>query len=337
MFDMIAFKCCWTKQKLKECENNFIRNGSLLQEEIIAVCKGKNLPIHVFSANEVTKMSTFTSDYIPDAHYRIFCGTIDEGNRRVFIKKFHSVNSFVGVEGILREIVTATQMCMHQNSLKLIGCCLETELPVIVYEFPDQGCLQDIISNTNTGFFPWKLRLKIGSEISYALAYLQNGFCRPVIFRNLSIKDVYLDKDYVTKLTGYYFSVLIPEGEVHVNDAVVGTTGSNAPEYIMSGRLTEKTDVYCLGVLLFELLVGRNRLTYWYQFDISRRIREHDQNLKISMFVDPEISCEIEDSGKQQQLQEVFELAWRCTHRNEDDRPSMIEVASELKKIADSN
>ncbi|XP_021764604.1 uncharacterized protein LOC110729192 [Chenopodium quinoa] len=178
-----------------------------------------------------------------DAHYITFRGTIDEGNQPVFIKKLHSTNSFVGVEGIVREIVTATQM------------------------------------------------LKIGSEISYALAYLQNCFFRPVIFRNLSIKDVYFDKDYVAKLTGYYFSVLIPEGEDHVNDAVVGTTGGSAPEYISSG----------------------------------------------SMIVDPKISCEIEESGKQQQLQEVFELAWRCTYRNEDDRPSMIEVASELKKIADSN
>ncbi|KNA15479.1 hypothetical protein SOVF_097920 [Spinacia oleracea] len=265
-----------------------------------------------------------------DAHFRIYRGTIeDDGNRTVSIKKYFSTITYVGIQGIFREIVIATQMSIHQNSLKIIGCCLETEFPVIVYEFPDQGCLRNYVYR-DEGTLLWKHRLKIASEISYALAYLQNGFHRPVIFRNLSSKDVFLDKDYVVKLTGFYFSVSIPEGEVHVNDAVVSTIGYGAPEYMASGRLTAKTDVYCFGLLLLELLAGCSR------FKLLGMIRDHNQSIEISMVVDPAISTQVEENGKQQQLNDVIKLALRCSVSNEDDRPSMIDVATQLKKILHS-
>ncbi|XP_056699176.1 serine/threonine-protein kinase ZRK1-like [Spinacia oleracea] len=295
---------CWPNQEKKKCENNFIRNGSLLQEELISFCKGKNLPIHVFSAKQVKKMSDFSLSQLleEDAHFRIYRGTIeDDGNRTVSIKKYFSTITYVGIQ----------------------------EFPVIVYEFPDQGCLRNYVYR-DEGTLLWKHRLKIASEISYALAYLQNGFHRPVIFRNLSSKDVFLDKDYVVKLTGFYFSVSIPEGEVHVNDAVVSTIGYGAPEYMASGRLTAKTDVYCFGLLLLELLAGCSR------FKLLGMIRDHNQSIEISMVVDPAISTQVEENGKQQQLNDVIKLALRCSVSNEDDRPSMIDVATQLKKILHS-
>ena len=327
---------CWIKQKkTKECEDNFIKQGNLLQEELIAFCKGKNLPIHLFSAKQVNKMSYFAHDDMlsDDACFQLYRGTIEENNRPVCIKKYYCTNPFIGIQGIIREIVIATQMRMHGNSLNLLGCSLETETPVLVFELPDQGCLRDHIFRQQ-GSLSWKLRLKIGYEISYALTYLQTSFHRPIIFRNLSSKDVFLDKDYVAKLTGFYFSVLIPEGEDHVNDAIVGTVGYGAPEYSRSGRLTEKTDVYCFGVLLFELLIGVWNHQYGgYSLQLLRKIKDYGQNIEIEMIIDPKILEEVEEKGMRQHLKEVPEIAVICTADDENHRPSMVDIASKLKII----
>lgn len=102
--------------------------------------------------------------------------------------------------------------------------------------------------------------------------------------------------------------MLIPEGEVHLIDAIIGIAGGFQcpPEYITSGRLTEKTDVFSFRMLVFELLVGRCKHHTGYHRELLDIIRNHGENIDISMIVDPAISREIEEYGKQKQLQDVY-------------------------------
>lgn len=321
-------------KEIKELENNYyIRNESLLQEELISFCNGKNLPIQFFSAKEIMKMSDFTQNQLLEENstFRLYRGVMK--SRSICVKKFHSSFQYVWMKGIIREIVVATQMSAYRYALMLLGCCLETEFPVLVYEYPDCGCLAHQIYKQES--LPWKIRLRIGSEISYALAYLQNGFNRPVIHRNLSARDVFLDNDYVAKVTGFYMSVPIPEGKVHLMDAVVGTNGYSEPEYIRSGRLTVKTDVYLFGVLLLELLASRRFFSVRgpHLLDKARALHRNGRTVKV---VNQETLREVEKNGQHQQLQQVLELVLRCSADKEDDRPNIVDVAIELEKILHS-
>ncbi|EOY11444.1 Kinase superfamily protein, putative [Theobroma cacao] len=111
-------------------------------------------------------------------------------------------------------------MRVHKNVLKVIGCCLETEIPTIVYEFAGTKRLSTCISATNVQPLSWKFRLKIAIGLANAVAYLHTAFSRPVIHRGS---------------TGWW----VP------------------PEYWARGYITKKVDVYQFGLFLFELLSGK--------------------------------------------------------------------------------
>jgi len=318
---------------MKKCQGNFISNGRLLQVGLISFCNGKNLPIHIFSAKDIMRMSQFTHKELLhwDSTFKLYNGVM--GNQRIYIKKFYS--GFFGMEVSSREIVAAAQMGVYRNSLKLLGCCLETDFPILIYEFPERGCLAHQIYGKTTCELHWKIRLKIAYEIAYALAYLQNGFHTPVIHRNLSARDVFLDENYVAKIFGFFLSVSIPEGEEHLMDAVVGTNGYSEPEYMVSGRLTKTTDVFLFGVLFLELLAKRR----WLDMKLSvskhpsEKVSDHCRDGRMDKLLDEGILEEIKGNRKQQEVVEVLQLISRCLASKGDDRPDIVDVATALKKF----
>ncbi|KAJ0013282.1 hypothetical protein Pint_19841 [Pistacia integerrima] len=147
----------------------------------------------------------------------------------------------------------------HKIFLKLIGCCLETEAPILVFEHVENGTLADrIYRSSEPHFEPLLLthRLKIAMEIANAIAYLHFGFSRPIIFRSIDTETIVFTEQYVAKLFDFSLAIAIPEGETHVEDEMAGTYGFLAPECIITQKLNEKVDVYGFGVILLELLTG---------------------------------------------------------------------------------
>ena len=97
---------------------------------------------------------------------------------------------------------------------------------------------------------------QVGYEIAYALTYLKNGFHTPVMHRNLSTKDVFLDENYVGKISRFFLSMLILRGEEHLM-VVVGTNGHAELKYMTSSMLMKNTDVFLVGFLFLNLLANR--------------------------------------------------------------------------------
>ncbi|KAH9679317.1 WAK53a-OsWAK receptor-like protein kinase [Citrus sinensis] len=224
----------------------------------------------------------------------------------------------------------------HKNVMRLIGCCLETENPVLVFEYVEYGTLADRIYHPRQPNFEpvtCSLRLKIAMEIAYGIAYLHVAFSRPIVFRNVKPSNILFQEQSVAKLFDFSYSESIPEGETRIRGRVMGTFGYLPPEYIATGDCNEKCDVYSFGMLLLELLTGQRAVDRetedgWF---LSDRVRKYIKKSRFTEIVDPEIVGERLCSAKEQKLKAFTRLAFNCLSVSADDRPTMVDVAKQLR------
>nr|XP_048320352.1 non-functional pseudokinase ZED1-like isoform X1 [Ziziphus jujuba var. spinosa]XP_048320354.1 non-functional pseudokinase ZED1-like isoform X2 [Ziziphus jujuba var. spinosa] len=262
--------------KRKTKEKNFLKNGAAVLEQLIISFNGNCNPIRMYSEENLKKATNnFHHDRVihRDFNYTLYKG-IHQG-RYISVKKLKPLLGLncesLGL--ITNEVAVASQMSKHKNALKLLGCCIQTELPMLVYEFPANGNLSDHIEK-NGWPLPWETKLKIASGIASAVAYLHHGLSKTIIHRDIVYGHVFLDHDNVAKLPEFQTSIPIPAGETHVVAGVFGTHGFAAPEVEKYGWHTEKSDVYGFGILLCEILTGKryDALRWGSEFsDIYRR------------------------------------------------------------------
>lgn len=329
-----------------------MKNGSMLLKERISLFHGKTNSIRFFSATELKAIirTENSLNYQVTWSYALWYNGVIDG-RKVLIKE---LGDWPGddVELRIREIAVSTAMSTHNNVHKLVGCCLETEYPVLIFEWVDlKRCnlcnkmllLRDdgsIENNQQGSGLEWKERLRIAWEISHAVAYLHTAFPRPIIHRDIKLWKVLLDQDNVAKLCDFGSTISIPEGKTYVEDIVIGTVGYLAPDYYISSMLTEKTDVYSFGVLLLVLLTGRNAIMRPGTEEETPQIlvtwvkeRKGVEDMGINQIIDPRIAKE----DLRHQVQTSMELALRCTQEEAENRPTMVEVATQLKNIISSS
>ncbi|KAI9185044.1 hypothetical protein LWI28_003618 [Acer negundo] len=211
-------------------------------------------------------------------------------------------------------------MC-HKNILKLIGCCLDTQIPIFIFESAVYGTLDEHNHNPRELHFEpllWTHRLRIAMEVANSLAYLHVRFSRPILFSGIKPSGILLDENYVAKLFDFSQSKSIPEGESRVNVKYLkGALGYIAPEYMEALVHNEKCDVYNFGGLLLLLLTGKrvHDLARGTKDEsvLSGYVKKHSENNRLFEIVGPIIVGD--DQGlcpeKEQQLQDFKELALR--------------------------
>uniref|UniRef100_J3LJL9 non-specific serine/threonine protein kinase n=1 Tax=Oryza brachyantha TaxID=4533 RepID=J3LJL9_ORYBR len=160
---------------------------------------------------------------------------------------------------------------VHPNLVKLLGYCREERELLLVYEFMPRGSLENHLFRRALDPLSWSLRLKIAIGAARGLAFLHSSE-RQIIYRDFKASNILLDVDYTPKLSDFGLAKNGPvAGRSHVTTRVIGTYGYAAPEYVATGHLYVKSDVYCFGVVLLELLTGLRA------HDLNRP--SHQQNL----------------------------------------------------------
>ncbi|KAL0336748.1 UNVERIFIED_CONTAM: Wall-associated receptor kinase [Sesamum calycinum] len=236
------------------------------------------------------------------------------------------------IEQFINEVIILTQV-NHRNVVKLLGCCLESEVPLLVYEFISNGTL----------FHPHPQQQS--NELVRLERSIKNccGSCRCTSlspFRSFyayhsqrrQVKQHIARRFIYNKNIRFRASRLVPLDQTQVTTLVQGTLGYLDPEYFHTSQLTEKSDVYSFGVVLAELMTGkkplaptkseeeRNLATYFIM-----SIKEN----RLFQIVDPRILRE----GSLEQVQAVGELVKRCLNLRGEERPTMKEVAMELEGL----
>ena len=200
-----------------------------------------------------------------ELYWKWYKGSLN--GRLVSIRKFEGSVHIIEGRGlsnyIINDLVISAKISAHNNVLKLIGCCLETRPPILVHEFAANGGLANRIQGTRGSRqhqpLTWISRLKIAREIAHAISYLHTAFSRPIIHRDIDMRNIFLDQHDVAKLSNFELSISVPKGETHVQvDILSWCVGFMSPEYFATGKVTEKVDVYSFGALLLGLLTGQN-------------------------------------------------------------------------------
>lgn len=176
--------------------------------------------------------------------------------------------------------------------------------------------------------------MKIAAQIAGALADLHSS-TQPIIHRDVKPKNILLDDNYTAKLADWGLSMFVYDHtKTHVSTVVQGTIGYLDPDYMMSQQLTEKSDVFSFGVVLAELITSR------FAIDVSRPREEMNlaevlfrsvKNGQLNQILDHEIINM--NVGNFETAERVAHLAIRCLEHDGEDRPSMREVADELKEL----
>lgn len=269
----------------------------------------------------------------------VFTGWIEEhgtapakpGTGLVVAVKILNRNGLQGHKEWLAEVDYLGEL-HHPNLVKLVGYCCEGEHRLLVYEFLEKGSLEQHLFRKATAL-PWITRMKIAWGAATGLAFL-HGREPPVIFRDLKTSNILLDRDYTPKLSDFGLARDGPQGDrSHVSTRVLGTYGYAAPEYVMTGHLTARSDIYSLGVVLLELLTGRRSM------DKGRPSGQHNlvewarpflgDKKKVIWLVDPNLNGHYSPKG----VQRVSRLASRCLARDPRARPSMQQVLDALEGL----
>ncbi|KAJ4827370.1 hypothetical protein Tsubulata_014962 [Turnera subulata] len=227
----------------------------------------------------------------------------------------------------------------HPNLVKLVGYCAEDDergmQRLLVYELMPNKSLEDhLLSRLHTPPLPWITRLKIAQDSARGLAYLHEQMDFQLIFRDFKTSNILLDGDFNAKLSDFGLARQgPPEGLGHISTSVVGTVGYAAPEYVQTGRLTAKSDVWSFGVVLYELITGRRA--------VERNLPKSEQKLlewvkpyvsdskKFHLIIDPRLE------GKYclKSAQKLASLANKCLTKHPKSRPKMSEVVDILGSI----
>ncbi|XP_061373358.1 putative wall-associated receptor kinase-like 16 [Gastrolobium bilobum] len=333
---MGSFYVYWALKKrklIKLKEQFFQQNGGLLLQQQVARHRGSTETAKVFTEEELKDATNnFDEGRVlgQGGHGTVYRGILQD-NRTVAIKK-SKISDPSQIEQFINEVIILSQI-NHRNVVKLLGCCLETQVPLLVYEFIPNGTIYEHLHDqSNSVKLTWKTRLRIATEAAGALAYLHSATSTPIIHRDVKTTNILLDHNLIAKVSDFGASRIVPLDKNQLTTLVQGTLGYLDPEYFQTSHLTEKSDVYSFGVVLAELLTGKKALSF--------ERPEEDRNLAVYFLSSMKegmllniVDSHIIDEANVEQLREVSNIAKRCLRVRGEERPTMKEVARELEGL----
>ncbi|KAL9995800.1 putative protein kinase RLK-Pelle-RLCK-VIIa-2 family [Helianthus debilis subsp. tardiflorus] len=221
----------------------------------------------------------------------------------------------------------------HPNLVKLLGFCCEGGNRLLVCEFMPQGSLENHLFRRSEQPLSWALRIKVAVEAAQGLAFLHASESK-IIYGDFKSSNILLDMDYNAKLSDFGLAKAGPMGDLtHETTQVMETQGYTAPEYMATGRLRKKCDVYSFGIVLLELITGRRaidnkrcgeerNLLEW----VRSQLREAKKLCRI-------MDIKLEGRYSRKDAFVVATLALQCCHPEAKHRPHMSEALSILENI----
>ncbi|GER49716.1 protein kinase superfamily protein [Striga asiatica] len=222
----------------------------------------------------------------------------------------------------------------HPNLVKLLGYCWEERQFLLVYEYMQKGSLESHLFRKGSGeTIPWEIRMKIAIGAARGLAFLHNTE-KQVIYRDFKASNILLDSEYNAKLSDFGLAKSGPDnGNSHVTTKVVGTYGYAAPEYMATGHLYVKSDIYGFGVVLLEIITGLRVL------DLRRPTGQTNlvdwakpflpNKKKLRKLMDPRLQGQYPSKA----AFGIAELILKCLEPDPKCRPDMEEILGELEKM----
>ncbi|CAN6985454.1 unnamed protein product [Brassica rapa subsp. trilocularis] len=325
-----------TKRKKKF----FKRNGGLLLQQELNTRQRNVETTRIFSSRDLEKATENFSENRVLGHGgqgTVYKGMLLDG-RTVAVKKSKVIDEDK-LQEFINEVVILSQI-NHRHVVKLLGCCcvLETEVPMLIYEFIVNGNLfQHIHEESDDYTMTWGMRLRIAVDVAGALSYLHTSASSPIYHRYIKSTNILLDEKYRAKVADFGTSRSITIDQTHWTTVVSGTVGYLDPEYYQSSQYTEKSDVYSFGVVLVELITGDKPVIMVQNTQETRSLADHFRRTMKEKRLFDIVDARIKDDYKPGQVMAVANLAVKCLSWKGKKRPNMREVFTELERICTSS
>ncbi|GAY65675.1 hypothetical protein CUMW_242960 [Citrus unshiu] len=308
-------------------QKNFLKNGG----EIL-----KHQSVRIFNAAELVK----ATENFNESHFlgeggfgSVYKGVLPD-NTQIAVKKPKESDKIRINQEFQKEMGIVSRI-NHKNVVKILGLCLQTKVPLLVYEFVSNGTLSHHIHDKSSQVLrTWKMCLRIAAEIASALDYFHSLASPPIIHGDVKSSNILLDDEYTAKVADFGASVLISPDQAAMATKVQGTFGYLDPEYLMTGNLTEKSDVYSFGVVLVELLTGvkpgsHMTLASNENINIVHYFLSSIENNDLRQI----LTFRVADESEMEEVEIVAELASECLRSSGVKRPTMKRVSEELDKL----
>ncbi|GMN55858.1 hypothetical protein TIFTF001_024975 [Ficus carica] len=231
----------------------------------------------------------------------------------------------------------------HEHFVELIGYCLEANNRILVYQFATLGSLHDILHGRKgvQGAEPgpvlsWNQRVKIAYGAAKGLEFLHEKVQPPIVHRDIRSSNVLLFDDYNSKIADFSLTNQSSDTAARLHSTrVLGTFGYHAPEYAMTGQITQKSDVYSFGVVLLELLTGRKPVDHTMPKGQQSLVTWATPRLsedKVKQCIDPKLN----NNYPPKAIAKLAAVAALCVQYEADFRPNMTIVVKALQPLLNS-
>ncbi|RLM75097.1 somatic embryogenesis receptor kinase 1-like [Panicum miliaceum] len=230
--------------------------------------------------------------------------------------------------------VELISMAVHKNLLRLRGFCMTPTERLLVYPYMANGSVASRLRERGPNDPPleWETRARIALGSARGLSYLHDHCDPKIIHRDVKAANILLDESFEAVVGDFGLARLMDYKDTHVTTAVRGTIGHIAPEYLSTGKSSEKTDVFGYGIMLLELITGQRA------FDLARLANDDDVMLldwvkgllkekKLEQLVDPDLHGGYTD----EEVESLIQVALLCTQGSPMERPKMSEVVRMLE------
>ncbi|KAL4576300.1 hypothetical protein LXL04_012392 [Taraxacum kok-saghyz] len=326
---VIAFLLYRRHRRHKEAQARLARE----REEILNAGSGKTAK--VFTGKEIKKATNnFSKDRLLGAggFGEVYKGILQDST--IVAVKCAKLGNTKGTDQVLNEVRILCQV-NHRGLVRLLGCCVELEQPLLVYEYIPNGTLLEHLKGQYNADLTWAHRLNIARDTAEGLAYLHFSAVPPIYHRDVKSSNILLDSKMNAKVADFGLSRLAEADLSHVTTCAQGTLGYLDPEYYRNYQLTDKSDVYSFGVVLLELLTSQKAIDFNRPPDdvnlaiYVKRVVEEERMLDA---VDPNLK----NGASKLELETMKALGFlavSCLEERRQDRPSMKEVTEEIEYI----
>lgn len=320
----------------RSCRYSKISKLAKAREDMLKTTQGGK-SARMFNLKEIKKATNgFSKQRVlgSGGFGEVYKGELKDGT--IVAVKSAKVGNIKSTEQVLNEVGILSQV-NHKNLVKLLGCCVDSELPLMIYEYISNGTLYDHLhGNKFSSFLEWKIRLRIAFQTAEALAYLHSSAYTPIYHRDVKSTNILLDDDMNVKVADFGLSRLASPGLSHVSTCAQGTLGYMDPEYYRNYQLTDKSDVYSYGVVLLELVTSQKAIDFSRDegdVNLAIYVKERAKSGVVMEIVDHKLLGLEPSNDILESIRLFLELALACLREKKDERPCMKDVVLEILSI----